>query len=182
VSNAGGPKQWRRDAATGHILPMAYNTVIASVKAGITPQEMRKLINAGEIEAFGLGAKIKRYVSVDELERLIRRDPQRVLERLRDKERRKKVEDAPAKCGVYLLLSEGVIVYIGRSLNMRSRVKTHRVDGRPFDEVRAIPCDEAASVWLERDLIRVLRPTQNRTRYQRHAKAAEHKLRDLLSP
>jgi hypothetical protein len=71
--------------------------------------------------------------------------------------------------GVYLLLIAGQVVYVGRSVDLLSRLAEHRRSGRPFDETRVIPCDLERSIWLERELIRTLDPEQNRVRYERHA-------------
>lgn len=75
---------------------------------------------------------------------------------------------AEITCGVYMLRTAHEVVYVGRSTNLRARLRTHRHSGRPFDGVQIIPCDADAAVWLEKELIRTLQPAQNQVRYQRH--------------
>lgn len=87
-------------------------------------------------------------------------------------------EPAPApRCGVYLLLLDDVVSYIGRSTNLRSRLSEHRRSGRRFGEARVIACDAETAIWLEKELIRTLAPAQNVLRYQRQAKAARAAMR-----
>lgn len=74
-----------------------------------------------------------------------------------------------ATSGVYLLMQGDTVVYVGRSNNMNSRLTSHRRNGRQFDEAQVIPCDAVTSVWLEKELIRTLRPIQNVIRFNRHA-------------
>lgn len=100
--------------------------------------------------------------------------PRRVAEGL--KRFRAKAPTAPVQCGVYLLMLDGAVAYVGRSTTLKTRLATHRASGRKFDEARVIPCDEAASVWLEKELIRTLQPHQNLMRYVRHTEAAERAL------
>lgn len=140
---------------------------------------MRELINGGEVPAFAINGKIRRYIATADLDHLITRGAAHVLERMRQRKRRSATEDAPAKCGVYMLLVGGAVTYIGRSGQMHKRVQTHRASGRLFDEVRAIPCDLATSIWLERELIRTLQPPENITRFLRRAKAVERKVRHI---
>lgn len=91
------------------------------------------------------------------------------------------IEPAPAvqhapTCGVYLLLTAGVVVYVGRSTALKARLRTHRASGRDFDEVRVIPCDAETAGWLEAELIRTLQPSQNLIRYARRAAATARQL------
>jgi hypothetical protein len=64
--------------------------------------------------------------------------------------------------GVYLLMLESKIVYIGSSLNMPNRVAEHRTNGRPFDDVFYIATHSDQRLALERTLIRAINPPQNR--------------------
>lgn len=65
--------------------------------------------------------------------------------------------------GVYLLLVDGRLSYIGSSMKMPKRVAEHRVNGRPFDKVFYIATTVAERGALERELIAALHPAQNRT-------------------
>ena len=52
---------------------------------------------------------------------------------------------------VYLLMQGDSILYIGRSFNIAQRLKTHKADGKPFDDVRLIECadfDECAALEI----------------------------------
>ncbi len=67
-------------------------------------------------------------------------------------------------CGVYVLLAEGVPVYVGQSINVFARIAAHRgksglVD---FDEVRIIWCDAGELNVAEKRLIEQLVPECNR--------------------
>jgi hypothetical protein len=64
--------------------------------------------------------------------------------------------------GVYLLLLEGRVVYVGSSLNMPRRVAEHRSNYRPFDQVFYIATVANQREALERVLIKAINPSQNR--------------------
>jgi hypothetical protein len=66
------------------------------------------------------------------------------------------------KAGVYLLLVDGEITYVGSSRNMPKRVVEHRKNGRPFDQAFFIGTREKERGPLEALLIRSIRPRQNR--------------------
>lgn len=83
--------------------------------------------------------------------------------------------DAPEaqtpSCAVYILYRGDSVAYVGRSNDQRRRLREHH--DLDFDRAEIIPCDEVTSIWLERELIRVLRPSQNIIRYSRHAADAD---------
>lgn len=64
--------------------------------------------------------------------------------------------------GVYLLMLNGRIVYVGSSINMSQRVADHRKNGRPFDKAFYIAVSERERQELERVLIEAINPPQNR--------------------
>jgi hypothetical protein len=64
--------------------------------------------------------------------------------------------------GVYLLLLNGEIIYVGSSLKMPERVNGHRTNGRPFDQVFYIATTADEREALERTLIKAIDPPQNR--------------------
>jgi hypothetical protein len=66
------------------------------------------------------------------------------------------------KIGVYLLFLEGALVYVGASLNMPERVKSHRSNGRPFDRAYFIQTLQKERFVVESVLIAALSPRQNR--------------------
>lgn len=78
--------------------------------------------------------------------------------------------DVPS-VGVYALLRDGVVVYVGQSTFIPRRLEAHRQRGIDFDAVmvhRATPDDDLA--YLESLAIETLRPTMNvqRHRVDRH--------------
>jgi|SRR6185312_1452060 len=66
------------------------------------------------------------------------------------------------RIGVYLLLLDGQIVYVGSSLDVPKRIATHRTNGRAFDKAYCIGTTLSERVVLERALIAAIQPTQNR--------------------
>lgn len=79
---------------------------------------------------------------------------------------KKKVDDSlkpkEPNIGVYLLMFDNQIVYIGSSLNIRNRIADHRSNGRPFDEALRIGTRPQDRMRVEQALINALRPRQNR--------------------
>ena len=76
-------------------------------------------------------------------------------------------------CGVYFLLLEGEIVYIGRSVNIYSRVSTHLYEKtKVFDEVKFIECDKKHLEELEYTCINKFKPRLNKVggRFDNHEK------------
>lgn len=67
-----------------------------------------------------------------------------------------------SKSGVYLLMLENRIVYVGTSEDMVARVLAHRSNGRPFDRAFYIPINGRDRHNLERILIAAIKPEQNR--------------------
>jgi len=63
--------------------------------------------------------------------------------------------------GVYLLMFNRKVVYVGSSLRMPQRVADHRSNGRPFDEVFYIATTPEQRKGLEKTLIRTINPLQN---------------------
>jgi len=77
--------------------------------------------------------------------------------------------------GVYALVRDGVVVYVGQSKKMLSRVSTHRsnwgkrtpawlprsVRGILFDEVHVLPCRVEDLDLAERALINLYKPRYN---------------------
>jgi hypothetical protein len=52
--------------------------------------------------------------------------------------------------GVYLLMLNWKVVYIGSSLNIPSRIKEHRTNGRPFDQAFYIATSAEQRETLEK--------------------------------
>jgi hypothetical protein len=73
-----------------------------------------------------------------------------------------KVEWQPL-IGVYLLMLNGMIVYIGSSLKMPTRVAVHRRKGLIlFDQAFYIATTADQREWLEDTLIMAIKPPQNK--------------------
>jgi hypothetical protein len=64
--------------------------------------------------------------------------------------------------GVYLLMLNGEVVYIGESEQMPTRVAGHRTNGRTFDHVFYIATKASERKQLETTLIRAIKPVQNK--------------------
>jgi hypothetical protein len=64
--------------------------------------------------------------------------------------------------GVYLLMLNGEITYVGSSQNMPRSVAEHRSNGRPFDDAFYIATAAREREALERVLIAAVNPPQNR--------------------
>lgn len=140
--------------------------------------KLYELMASGELpwrKRFG-----RRYIMREDLEALIKKRASAASSPGQPEETTSQRRRPAIRCGVYLLLSAGRTVYVGRSTELVTRIATHRRSGREFDEVRIIPCDRQTSVWLERELIRVLRPSQNLLRYQRSAALAARALDQVL--
>lgn len=81
------------------------------------------------------------------------------------------------RCGVYALLRQGTVVYIGQSRKPLTRIEAHRsmwgrrqaapawlqgmVKGMVFDEVHVLPCRVEDLNEVERAMIELYRPVYN---------------------
>jgi hypothetical protein len=64
-------------------------------------------------------------------------------------------------CGIYFLIKENAIVYVGQSVNVAARIVAHKNDGKDFDEVRFIKCKKEVLDEREMFFIRLLKPELN---------------------
>jgi len=62
---------------------------------------------------------------------------------------------------VYFLISDGEIVYVGKSENLPGRVNTHKSMGKNFSEVLYLPCKKNTVYEIETAFIRFLKPMYN---------------------
>jgi transcriptional regulator with XRE-family HTH domain len=68
------------------------------------------------------------------------------------------------RCAVYLLVSDGEIIYVGQSQDVDSRLAQHRRDeGKTFNEVLILEVGAEDLLAYEGALIRAVRPRLNRT-------------------
>lgn len=65
--------------------------------------------------------------------------------------------------GIYFLIHEGVVVYVGQSRNIRSRIGQHISEGaKVFDSIAHVPCAASALAGLETKYIEKLMPKYNK--------------------
>jgi hypothetical protein len=97
-----------------------------------------------------------------ERERAMRgKEPPRPRRRIQKWIKRKDSDATTPLIGVYLLMLEGKIVYVGSSLDMPQRVAGHRSNGRPFERALYIATTAGEREALERILIHAIDPPQN---------------------
>ena len=79
------------------------------------------------------------------------------------------------RCGVYLLLWRGEVVYVGQSIKLHSRVSNHihgqskrqvklsgkTIRGAVFDQILVMPCALSDVDRIERELIQKYQPKHN---------------------
>jgi len=63
-------------------------------------------------------------------------------------------------CGIYFLLSEGKVMYVGQSTNLHTRLQQHQ-SRRKFDALSFIECDRHLLDELESRYIHALHPPWN---------------------
>lgn len=65
-------------------------------------------------------------------------------------------------CCVYFLYKEGVLIYIGQTINLAGRMQGHHFDGiRDYDLIKWIKCAPDQLRPLEKRMIRMFRPNRN---------------------
>jgi hypothetical protein len=63
--------------------------------------------------------------------------------------------------GIYFLLHNGEVVYVGQSVDMLTRIARHRREGREFDAYTYLTCDKADLDRLEAAYIAAFMPWMN---------------------
>ena len=63
--------------------------------------------------------------------------------------------------GVYFLMRDGEVVYVGQSVNFHRRLHNHLEEGKKFDAYYLMECDKADLTRVERRWIDALRPEYN---------------------
>ncbi len=112
-----------------------------------------------------LGAYEKALLAVPDDARDVKQASVAVIKRQREWSGRRLqayISNLMGDSGVYLLLRQGRVVYVGSSRNCAQRIKDHRTAGRPFDKAFYIYAEEAERAALEVVLIRQLAPEQNK--------------------
>lgn len=66
-------------------------------------------------------------------------------------------------CGIYFLIRDDQVIYIGKSKDVYSRIAEHRTRGREFTKFSVVPCDLAHLAGIEAAYIKLFKPIGNRT-------------------
>lgn len=64
--------------------------------------------------------------------------------------------------GVYFLLKNSIVVYVGKSINAIARIHTHKKD-KEFTHFAIIECDEDKMRFIESDMIAKYQPLYNKS-------------------
>jgi hypothetical protein len=75
----------------------------------------------------------------------------------------------PVRCGIYFLIRDGQIVYVGQSVNVTIRIASHATMRR-FDSWSWVPCERAGLNAMERAYIDALMPEENLDSMTRRAR------------
>lgn len=67
----------------------------------------------------------------------------------------------PSSSGIYFLILNDVITYIGQSKNVMTRIAEHARKGRKFTHISIIPCNEDDLIFLEKQYIEKFKPESN---------------------
>lgn len=86
----------------------------------------------------------------------------------------------PDICGIYFLVHNNRVVYVGQSVNIPARVGHHKTAGKTFDRVAFVACQQEHLNILESLYIHILRPPLNGDSNTRGLKAAPLSMEDML--
>lgn len=64
-------------------------------------------------------------------------------------------------CGVYFLIRDGDVRYVGASTNVIQRLTQHRINGMRFDRFYWMPCEPQKLFAMELEYIKRLNPPEN---------------------
>lgn len=78
------------------------------------------------------------------------------------KDEARDAREPPSRCGVYMLIRDDRITYVGSSKSMMKRVKAHQSNGRSFDRVIWMETAPEDLLYVERLLIGTIQPPENR--------------------
>ena len=88
---------------------------------------------------------------------------------------------AESMSGVYFLILNQRIVYVGKSVDMYCRISEHRSKGRKFTHFHAIPCPPESLSELESKYILAFAPEGNKGRYGRLTySVSESRLKEIV--
>jgi hypothetical protein len=89
--------------------------------------------------------------------------------------------EMPSTCGVYFLVHEHRVVYVGQSVNILARVGSHKASRKVFDRVAFVTCAQEHLNVVESLYIHILRPPLNGDSNTKGLKAAPISMDELLS-
>jgi hypothetical protein len=72
------------------------------------------------------------------------------------------MDEQEPKSGIYILVIDKKISYVGRSADCLARMALHKQNGREFDKGYVLSCSIEDSVWLEKLFIQSIKPAQNK--------------------
>lgn len=124
------------------------------------PSEAKALCNTPQKESASIAAKQKIFGMTGELIEHVRKNRTKDLSEILGMPR---FSCRDHYTGIYFLVSDGSIVYVGQSRNVHVRVMEHYRSGRSFDSYTYIPCDGASLDVLEAAYIDKFSPEQNVT-------------------
>ena len=70
---------------------------------------------------------------------------------------------APRGPGVYFLIRDGEVTYVGQTVDLFHRLMRHQRDGREFDGFNFLPCPKEKLDEIEAAYILVLNPRENKS-------------------
>jgi hypothetical protein len=82
-------------------------------------------------------------------------------------------------CGIYFLVANDRVVYVGQSVNIAGRIGTH-ASTKKFDRVAFVPCEEEHMNILESLYIHILRPPLNGNSNSKGLKTAPMTMQEML--
>ena len=78
----------------------------------------------------------------------------------------KELRKFDGKMGIYLLYNKCTLIYIGKSIDIRSRIPQHKRTLPKFDSFSFCECKKKELNKIERHLIKVLNPSENKMLYE----------------
>lgn len=86
----------------------------------------------------------------------------------------------PDICGIYFLVHNDRVVYVGQSVNVPARIGHHKTSGKTFDRVAFVSCAQEHLNILESLYIHILRPPLNGDSNTKGLKAAPISMEEML--
>lgn len=77
--------------------------------------------------------------------------------------------------GIYFLLKDGIVVYVGQSTNVERRLISHKWTDKQYDSCRVISCANDLLLYYEKRWIKRFKPIYNMPTGGSRAGAGRHK-------